>query len=121
RRQEIAETYRKGLSGIVGLKLPHFPATGYTDVFQNYVIQTPRRDELKNHLEQSSVETMISWPKPIYTYPTLAPTLDPPAGGLPETEKTCREVISIPLYPELENNEIQYVIDTITAFFAKAS
>ncbi len=146
RRQKIAEIYRNGLSDIEGLKLPHFPDSGYvedpehnrgtedsehnrgtedpehnrgTDVYQNYVIQTPRRDELKSHLEENGVETIVSWPKPIYTYPTLSPTLGSP--NLPETEKVSKEVISLPLYPELENSEVEYVITSIKTFFEPSS
>ena len=53
RRREIAEKYRGGLDDIKDLKLPHFDDNRYFDVYQNYVIETTRRDELKKHLEEA--------------------------------------------------------------------
>ncbi len=114
RRRAIAERYKQGLSDIGGLKLPHFDDDRYHDVYQNYVIQTAKRDELKAHLENEGVETIISWPKPNYSYDWYPFETRP----LPVTEKICREVISLPMYPELTDEEVDFVIQAVKNFYA---
>jgi len=116
RRREIANLYHNGLSGIRDLKLPHFPQKQCYDVYQNYVIQTKDRDTLKMHLLKKGVETIISWPIPLYRYPELSL----PNTPLPLTEKASREVLSLPLYPELTNREVSYVITSTLSFFRKS-
>jgi dTDP-4-amino-4,6-dideoxygalactose transaminase len=66
RRRAIAEMYRKGLSDIKALKLPHFDDDKYRDVYQNYVVRAERRDELAKFLEENGVEIMISWSKAMH-------------------------------------------------------
>ncbi|MEX2033258.1 MAG: DegT/DnrJ/EryC1/StrS family aminotransferase [Candidatus Colwellbacteria bacterium] len=115
RRAEISERYRAELSGISNLKLPHFEDNRYADVYWNYVIQTPRRDELKQRLEAEGVETIISWPKPIYSYDFFKKDFE--VAPLPVTEKICREVISLPIYPELTDEEVDFVIQAVKNFY----
>lgn len=114
RRQEIARQYYRRLSGIPSLKLPHFPQKHYEDVYQNYVIQTKKRDQLKAYLERKGIETLISWPAPLYRYQEL----QLPAISLPITEQVCKEVLSLPLHPELSDREVSYVVNTIKNFFS---
>ena len=117
RRAEIAKKYQAELSGIKDLKLPHFEDSRYLDVYWNYVVQAPRRDELKQHLESQGVETIISWPKPIYSYDFYKKSF--PVDPLPVTEKVCREVISLPIYPELTDEEVNFVIQAVKDFYIK--
>lgn len=114
RRAEIARKYQAGLNGIKDLKLPNFADSRYFDVYWNYVVQTPRRDELKNYLEQNEIETIISWPKPIYSYDFYKNAF--PVSPLPVTEKICREVISLPIYPELTDEEVDFVVRAVKNF-----
>ncbi|MDP2650805.1 MAG: DegT/DnrJ/EryC1/StrS family aminotransferase, partial [bacterium] len=113
RRRVIAERYKQGLGGIAGLKLPHFEDSRYHDVYQNYVIQTNKRDELKEHLDREGIETIISWPKPNYSYDWYPFEVHP----LPVTERICREVISLPIYPELTDKEVDFVIQAVKNFY----
>ncbi len=113
RRREIASMYERGLSNIKNLKLPHFHQSQYHDVYQNYVIQTKKRNALKKFLEEKGVQTLISWPMPIYRHKEL----NLPARPLPQTERICKEVLSLPLYPELTNKEITSVINHIHRFY----
>lgn len=131
RRKEIAELYRKGLSGIPQVKSPHFDDDRFSDVYTNYALRAERRDELKTFLDNQGVETMISWGSPMYneavfTNPVYTqeyggkPSLISAAGpceALPETEKICKEVISLPMYPELTDDEVAYVCSTVAAFY----
>ena len=115
KRRQIADWYKSGLENILELKLPHFENNKYFDVYQNYVIRIKQRDNLSKYLEKSGVETLISWPKPIYKHAVLQPN----NIKLPETEAICKEVVSLPMYPELTKTEVNYVIKCIKEFFAK--
>lgn len=115
RRREIAALYNDGLSDVRQIKPPPPPQAEdrYFDIFQNYVIRSPKRDELADYLEKNGVETLISWPIPMHHQKTLGLS----HFKLPETEAISREVLSLPLYPELSNEQVQYVIEAISNFF----
>ncbi|MEM3580646.1 MAG: DegT/DnrJ/EryC1/StrS family aminotransferase [Candidatus Bathyarchaeia archaeon] len=114
RRREIAKIYHEGLSEIEEIRLPPPPSNNspYYDVFQNYVIRLKERDKLAIFLERNGIETMISWKTPNHLQKALK--LD--HFKLPETEKISKEVISLPIYPELTNEQVEYVISTIKKF-----
>lgn len=114
RRREIARLYDEGLSEIEEVT-PHPRSNdNYFDVYQNYVIRTKKRDELANHLQNSGIEILISWRKPIHKQKALG--LD--HFNLPMTERISAEVISLPMYPELTDDEVQYVINSIREFLS---
>ena len=76
------------------------------------MIRTKRRDELADHLRSNGVEILISWSRPIWTYPDLK------LGdhSLPETEAICREVISLPLNSEISDENVDVAIDVVRRF-----
>jgi len=114
RRREIAKIYHEELSEISELRLPPPPTTNskYHDVYQNYVIRLKERDRLVDFLEKNGVETMISWKTPNHFQKALK--LD--HFKLPATERISNEVVSLPMYPELTNQQVEYVIDVIHKF-----
>ena len=114
-RRGVAERYRRGLSGINNLALPHFPETGQWDIFQNYVIRTRARDRLREYLREAGVETLVHWPKPMWEHRGLG--LKNP--GLPETEAICREVISLPMSAETTFEQVDYTTGQIREFFSR--
>jgi dTDP-4-amino-4,6-dideoxygalactose transaminase len=114
RRREIAGQYQKSLSGIPGLSLPPPPQNGrYFDVYTNYAVLSDKRDKLVTHLNENGVETILSWPKPMHHHPALG------LGQfrLPRTEKISREVLSIPMYPEMSDEQVDYVIKSVRSFY----
>lgn len=113
RRREVAQRYRDGLGDISGLRLPHYDVEAYHDIFQNYVIRTARRDALVAYLEENGVETLISWPKPMWEHEALG------LGKyhLPETEAICREVVSLPMNAEISDENVDIVIQTVRSFY----
>ena len=113
-RRQIAELYRRRLEGIEGLHLPHFDDSRYFDSFQNYVIRTAERDELRQHLKSHGVETLVHWPKPMWKHTGLA--LAGPA--LPETESICKQVISLPMSAETTPEQVEFTAACIRRFFA---
>lgn len=115
RRREIANLYYQGLSDLPELKLPPRSDDRFFDVYQNYVIRSKERDRLVAHLEGSGIETLISWPKPMHRYDALG------LGhfNLPKTEQLSDEVLSLPMYPELSDEQVGYVIYTIGNFYKR--
>ena len=114
-RRGVAERYRRGLSGINDLALPHFPEAGQWDIFQNYVIRTRARDRLREYLRGGGVETLVHWPKPMWEHRGLGLT----NPGLPETEAICREVISLPMSAETTFEQVDYTTGQIREFFSR--
>jgi dTDP-4-amino-4,6-dideoxygalactose transaminase len=94
-RKQWAERYDKGLKG-VGLPKVR-------DVYQDYIIQTPKRDELYDFLKERGIETMKN------EYPM-------PIGKLPRAQKFESEGLRLPVCPENTAEEIDYVIETINTF-----
>jgi len=115
KRRKTAEIYNKGLSGISEIKLPPPPGSDhkYFDVYQNYVLRAQRRDKLSLFLKEKGVETLIK--------DLVANHLHSKLGlsrfKLPLTEKLAREVISLPMYPELTGRQIEYVIKSVREFY----
>jgi dTDP-3-amino-3,4,6-trideoxy-alpha-D-glucose transaminase len=108
RRQAIARRYRAGLDGVVDLP----PSEG---VFHLFVIRTPQRDALKAHLAERGIETSVHYPVPVHVQ---APYVPPEGLSLPRTEQLAREVLSLPMYPELRDDDVDHVIECIRSFQA---
>lgn len=113
-RRQIAARYRQGLKDIRELRLPHFTGDHHFDIFQNYVIRTKERDRLREHLKGSGVETLVHWPKPMWQHKGLG--LEDP--HLPETERICKEVISLPMSAETTPEHVDMTVQCIREFFA---
>ncbi len=113
-RRRIAALYWQGLEGIPGLMMPHFQNSHFFDIYQNYVVRTQRRDELRQYLRDQGVETLVHWAKPMWEHKDLA--LENP--GLPETENICREVISLPMSAETTPEHVEITVGCIRDFFA---
>lgn len=120
RRREIASQYDallKETLGSVGeeLRLPVEP--GYAHhVYHQYTIQTSRRDRLQAFLQAHGVGSAVYYPVPMHLQKVFA-DLGYRAGDFPVAEAACREVLSLPMFPELTGEEIAYVVAKIAEFF----
>lgn len=114
-RRKISEIYKKNLGSLKQVKIPEYNDPKYFDVYQNYVIRAERRDELVKYLNKKGIEVLISWDTPMYKQPLMMPN----EISLPETEKICDEVLSLPMFPELKGGEVKYVTSTIIDFYLK--
>jgi dTDP-4-amino-4,6-dideoxygalactose transaminase len=116
RRREIARIYTEGLKDVSGIKLPPAPDfdSQHYDVYQNYVLKAEKRDELFEFLKKNEIETLIKDPVCNHLYKNLGLS----HFKLPYSEKLAREVISLPMYPELRDEEIKYVIEKVREFYA---
>lgn len=113
-RRKVAGWYRQGLERIREVRLPDFSEEHHFDVFQNYVIRTEERDALRAYLKEESVETLVHWPKPMWEHKGLG--LEDP--GLPETEKICKEVLSLPMNAETSEEHVDMTVQCIRKFFS---
>ncbi len=96
-----------------GVVLPH-EVPGSRHVWHQYVIRTARRDELRAFLTERSIGSEIYYPVPLHLQEALKP-LGYKQGDFPEAERAAREVLALPIFPELRPDEQQIVVDAIAA------
>lgn len=113
-RRTIAALYSKGLAGIEGIITPA-EMPGSVPVFHQYVIRTPQRNTLQQHLAANGVETLIHYPVLPYLQSCYA-HLGIPQGSFAVAEEVAATCLSLPIYPGLEVNDIEYVIAVINSF-----
>jgi dTDP-4-amino-4,6-dideoxygalactose transaminase len=118
RRQAIAAQYNELFAG-TDIITPEIPAGG-RHVFYCYAIRVTggRRDALRAHLTERGIGTQIHYPVPIHMQ-EAAQFLGYRKGDLPVTEKVAGEVLSLPMYPELTNAQIDRVATGVTEFMRK--
>jgi len=111
RRTEIAAAYDRGLAG-TGLVLPT-GRPGATHVYHQYVVRHPDRDRLQARLKQKGIGTSIHYPVPVHRQPAYTGRFDIDPGGLGTTDAVAREILSLPMYPELGDGAIRNVLDAV--------
>jgi dTDP-4-amino-4,6-dideoxygalactose transaminase len=115
-RRENAAYYSEALAGVDGVTPPLVdPANEH--IYHQYTLRVPRRDELRQHLLDSGIGCAVYYPKALHLQPCFAP-LGYAEGQLPEAERATREVLSLPVYPELTREQQDVVIETIREFHA---
>ena len=90
---------------------------GLIHVYHQFVIRTPRRDELRDHLRNSGIPTEIYYPLPLHLQPAFA-YLGYGPGSLPHAEAASREVLALPVFPTMTETQQKAVVDAIAEFFA---
>ena len=115
RRKAIAQMYRRGLSDIPDLLLPHYDKPGFDHVYQNYTVRSKQGNEFSEYLKKNGIEVLTQFRKPYYRHEALR-LVD---RGFPETEAISREVCSLPMSVEISMEEIEYVIQTVRAFYGQ--
>jgi len=86
-------------------------------VFHQYVIRAHRRDELRKFLGERKIGTEVYYPIPLHLQPCFA-YLGYSAGDLPESERAAREVLALPMFPELTEAEQKCVVESIAEFYS---
>ena len=113
-RQRVAKRYAALLAD-TPLQLPHQPAYAES-AWHLFVVRHPRRDELKKHLEANAVGCALHYPLPLHLQKCYA-DLGHRAGDFPNAEKAARECLSLPIFPELTEAQIQRVVAVVKDFF----
>jgi len=119
RRRAIAANYDRRLKRIGDLKLPPSPSSEVLPVYHLYVIRTARRDALADFLKEREVQTAHHYPIPIHLQPIYKELYGYKGGEFPKSEKASSEVLSIPMFPELNDAQISYVCDCIEEFYGR--
>jgi dTDP-4-amino-4,6-dideoxygalactose transaminase len=114
RRQAIAGIYDYGLRWCKGIGLPA-RRRGGTHVFHQYVLRCRDRDVLQTALKACGVGTNIHYPMPVHLQPAYRDRVALGAGGLPESERAAREVLSLPMFPELGEDRAARVVAALKA------
>ena len=110
KRKNNAAFYDKKLSNIGDLILPR---NNKNHAWNQYTIRTEYRDELKKHLDNNNIGNAVYYPIPLH----YSSKIFKDTYSLPETEKRCKQVLSLPVYPGLLEKERKYVVEKIKEFF----
>lgn len=113
-RRAHAAAYAEALAGVAGVEPPVVDPVN-EHVFHQFTIRAERRDALKGHLTHRGIGCAVYYPRPLHLQPCFAPLGHGP-GSFPEAERACREVLSLPVYPELSAEQRSAVIEAIREF-----
>lgn len=113
RRRAIAALYRSRLADLVEvpMELEHEYA-----VYHTFIVKAERRDELQAFLKERGVETKVHYPVPIHLQESAA-YLGYQQGDFPETERQVDCILSLPVFPELRDDQVEYVCEVIREFY----
>jgi dTDP-4-amino-4,6-dideoxygalactose transaminase len=122
-RRDAADFYRAEFARAGLAKKVVWPAEPYRDrgltnhhVYHQYVIRTPTRDALREHLAKLEIETAIYYPIGLHEQKAFS-YLRYKKGDFPETERAARETLALPIYPEITREAQRYVVNAIVEFF----
>jgi len=119
RRRTIADRYDSGLAKFP-LMLPK-RRTDSTHVFHQYVIRVAERDVLRDWLHAAGIGTGIHYPLPVHLQPAYRGRLATGPSGLGVTERAVRQILSLPMYPQMSEEMIDRIITQIEGFFSRLS
>jgi dTDP-4-amino-4,6-dideoxygalactose transaminase len=119
-RRRNADRYRQlfrqaGLDKLIAL--PVEPA-GLHHVYNQFVIRTPERDQLRQHLRNCGIPTEIYYPSPLHLQPAFA-DLGYGPGAFPQSEEASQHVLALPVFPQLAEEQQKMVVDKTAQFFAE--
>jgi len=113
RRRSIARAYHSGIR-LAGARLPAVPAYGES-VYHQFTITHPRRDALREHLSGCGVGTDLIYPVPMHLQRCFA-DLGHGKGSFPVAERVAQTCVSLPIFPELSDNQVRAVVEAVNAF-----
>ncbi len=124
RRRELADLYHQRFAAarLVGETIADGVVLPFTDpravpVFHQYVIRAPRRDALREYLRTHSIGSEVYYPQPLHLQKSLE-HLGYRQGDLPVSEQAAKEVLALPIFPELRVEELESVVEAVRRFYA---
>jgi len=105
-------------AGIRGLVPPPPAPKGARHIYNQYCVRVPRRDELRAHLGTAGVGVEIYYPLPLHMQQCFE-YLGHRPEDFPESLRASQESLALPIYPELEESQLQYVVDSVRTFFGR--
>lgn len=120
-RQRNAAFYDRAFAaaGIAEALRPPAPAHRARHIYNQYVVRARDRDALRRHLAERGVGTEIYYPVPLHLQQCFG-YLGHRPGDFPEAERAAQETLALPIYPELSNRQLQYVVDTVADYYRGA-
>lgn len=115
RRREIAKKYQTNLGDFVKVPVDNH---NHFSVYHNFIILTDKRDQLMHFLQEKNIETKIHYSVPLHLQPVAA-SLKYKHGDFSVAERLSKQMLSLPVYPELTNDEVENIIETIKNFYGK--
>ncbi|MBV8780290.1 MAG: DegT/DnrJ/EryC1/StrS family aminotransferase [Phycisphaerae bacterium] len=113
RRRQNAAIYDEMLSASPNIKTPTIEP-GNESVYNQYVVRVPNRDTVKQRLADRGIGSAVYYPLPLHEQKCFE-SLGYRPGDLPETDRACKEVLALPVYPELEEVDIRHVAKELIA------
>lgn len=114
-RRHHAGVYQKLLADIQGVQIPIDQPHEHA-VYHTFVIQAERRDQLQMFLSEKGIGSAIAYPTPIHLQEAAA-HLNYPAGSFPVTELQASQILNLPVYGELQDDQLMYVANTVRMFY----
>src|SRR5262249_22206615 len=106
-----ARNYER-LLATTSLWLPH-ARPQVEHVYHLYVVRSGHREQLRSYLRENAINTAIHYPVPVHLQPAYQSRVKIGGGELHETEQACREILSLPMYPQMTEEQVQYVGECI--------
>lgn len=118
-RQEVAAAYDRAFSGISQIVIPAREKHS-THIFHQYTIRVKNglRDELKKHLQEKKIPAMVYYPGPLHMQEAYS-YIGYGENDFPVTTALCREVLSLPVHTEIEQEQLDHITGTVIEFFEK--
>lgn len=115
-RRRVAAQYVNELRDVMGIRLPHV-RPGVEPVWHLYVILAQNRDRLQQYLTAKGIGTGLHYPVPLHLQRAFA-ALDYKPGDFPRTEASAADLLSLPMYPEMTNEQVATVASYIREFYS---
>lgn len=116
-RRLIADRYTEALKELP-IQVPRISYEDKVSCFHQYVILSDEKEELVEYLSESGIGTGAFYPVPLHLQKAFK-YLDYKEGSLPIVEKVCKQSVCLPIFPELYENEVEYIIEKIKAFYTE--
>ncbi len=118
RRRAIARRYDEALKTTSITPAPK--ASWAKPSYYLYVVRAPDRERLRGELQDAGIDTDVHWPEPLHLQPAFA-DVGPGRGGLPVAEELCEQVVTLPMFPELTDAEVDRICTTLSRVAARAT
>lgn len=117
KRRQNAAFYDQAFADVPDIVTPVIDPQNES-IYNQYTLRVPRRDDLQAHLKTRGIGNAIYYPLPLHLQPCFA-YLGYTEGACPESERASREVISLPIYPELTQAQLDEVVTAVRSFFGR--
>lgn len=117
KRRENAKYYDAAFADLADVTTPYVDPANES-IYNQYTIRVQKRDALQEHLKQKGIGSSIYYPLPLHLQPCFA-YLGYTQGACPESERAAKEVLSLPIYPELTQAQLDEVISAVREFYGR--